>query len=200
MRKGSKMSEESRRKIGLNGFHYGMLGKKHSGETKRKMSIVRKGLLVGRKSSIETRLKLSEARKQFYANGGIHPRGMVGKTFTDEARRKMSESKKGEKSPLWKGGLTEENHKIRSGIEMRLWREAVYARDNYTCQECSQRGGVLNADHIKPFALYPELRFAIDNGRTLCVVCHLKVTQEQHKLGLFPNAVRTRFQPSPVAV
>ena len=35
-------------------------------------------------------------------------------------------------------------------------------------------GGKLNADHIKPFSLFPELRFDLNNGRTLCVECHKK--------------------------
>jgi hypothetical protein len=40
---GNKLSEEAKRKIGLNGFHYGMLGKKQTIETRRKMSESHKG-------------------------------------------------------------------------------------------------------------------------------------------------------------
>ena len=38
-------------------------------------------------------------------------------------------------------------------------------------------GSKLNADHIKPFSLYPELRLIVENGRTLCVDCHKKETK-----------------------
>ena len=59
-------------------------------------------------------------------------------------------------------------------MEYKLWRKAVFERDNYTCIWCGYKGNKLQADHIKPFADYPELRFAIDNGRALCVDCHKK--------------------------
>ena len=84
----------------------------------------------------------------------------------------MSLAHKGEKSYLWKGGITPINEKLRKSLEYKLWREAVYKRDEWTCVWCEKKGGRLNADHIKPFSLYPELRFALDNGRTLCVECH----------------------------
>lgn len=81
----------------------------------------------------------------------------------------------GSKNPNWKGGVTSVNEKIRKSIEYKLWREAVFKRDNYACVWCRRSvevSGKLNSDHIKPFALFPELRFAIDNGRTLCEDCH----------------------------
>lgn len=85
----------------------------------------------------------------------------------------MSE-KTGELSLNWKGGKTEAGKLIRNSKEYSLWRTAVFERDNFTCVWCYEKGGKLEADHIKPFAYYPELRFAIDNGRTLCINCHKK--------------------------
>ena len=54
------------------------------------------------------------------------------------------------------------------------WRTKVFERDNYTCQECNQRGGTLNAHHVKPFAKFKKHRFVLENGITLCEVCHRK--------------------------
>jgi len=79
----------------------------------------------------------------------------------------------GEGNPNWRGGVTKLNDKVRKSIEYKQWRTAVFERDNFTCVEClDSSGGNLNADHIKQFAYYPELRFDVDNGRTLCVDCH----------------------------
>ena len=57
--------------------------------------------------------------------------------------------------------------------EVKRWREAVFKRDNYTCQCCrDSKGGNLQAHHIKNFLTYKHLRFDIDNGITLCQSCH----------------------------
>lgn len=81
-----------------------------------------------------------------------------------------------ENSPHWRGGKQGEHKLIRNSLEYKLWRTAVFTRDNFTCVECKIRSGELHADHIMPFAVFPELRFAIDNGRTLCVTCHRKTS------------------------
>lgn len=164
-------------------------------ETKIKIGLANKG----RKATEETRKILSEARKRFYSNGGVHPRGNLGRKTSEETRRKLSEALKGEKSPAWKGGVTPENERQRKSIEYTMWREQVFERDNWECQECHTRSGrgspvTLNADHIKPFALFPELRFVVENGRTLCAECHNIVTSKQHKEGVFARSVATRFK------
>ena len=180
--KGIKRSQEHKEKIRekLKGHPYWGL-KKHSEETKRKIAEKIRGrdisgwrhkigkAMRGKKHSVKSRLKMSQSQK--------------GKVLSEETKARISESMKRlglkpnrmalEKHWAWKGGVTSLNHRIRNSIEYKLWRKSVFERDSYKCIWCgSNKSGTLNADHIKPFALYPELRLAIDNGRTLCITCH----------------------------
>ena len=55
-----------------------------------------------------------------------------------------------------------------------------------TCKECGktkEKIGVenINAHHIKDFMKYPELRYEIANGKTLCNSCHKKEHDKRNK-------------------
>lgn len=90
-------------------------------------------------------------------------------------RRKNSLNiRRGANHPNWRGGVTPKHEMERRSLAHKEWRIAVLERDGYTCLFCKKRGGNLEADHIKPFALFPELRFVVDNGRALCKPCHRK--------------------------
>lgn len=112
-------------------------------------------------------------------NKGLNVSGMSGKRMTQEHKDKISKANSGENAPNWKGGISEENYRIRRTGKYKSWRKMVFERDDYTCQHCGDKSikgkrVIINADHIKPFALYPELRFELSNGRTLCEPCHRK--------------------------
>lgn len=63
----------------------------------------------------------------------------------------------------------------RHSSEYKAWRDAVFQRDDYTCQICGKKGGTLNAHHVFPYSLHPNLRYDLDNGVTLCKKCHAEV-------------------------
>lgn len=90
----------------------------------------------------------------------------------------------GEKHWNFKNWATPLAQRIRTSAKYYEWRNAVYKRDNYTCQECKQGGVFLNADHIKPFSIFPKLRFEISNGRTLCRECHQKTDSWGSKMNV----------------
>ncbi len=103
----------------------------------------------------------------------------LGKPHSEETRRKISESRKGKNigsaNPMWKGGKSSEDYLERRRFRREL-QSIVFARDNYTCQVCDSYGGSIQVDHIKSWSDYPELRFDINNCRTLCMSCHYYVT------------------------
>ncbi len=74
-----------------------------------------------------------------------------------------------------KNRVTPENKRLRKSLKALEWRMAVYERDGFKCQCCSKVGGILNAHHILAWAKYPDKRYDIDNGVTLCKECHHKV-------------------------
>ena len=108
--------------------------------------------------SPEARAKIGETQK--------------GRPKSAETKKRMSASRKGELNSSWKGGISSLNNRIRNSREYRLWRKAVFERDGHKCIWC---GSVKNieADHINRFSIFPELRFVVENGRTLCKLCHL---------------------------
>ena len=85
----------------------------------------------------------------------------------------------------WKGGISSQNKRLRLSIKGKLWRLAIFERDKWMCQNINcgycknKKGTKLNAHHIKPWAIFPELRFDINNGITYCEKFHIR--SKMHK-------------------
>lgn len=86
----------------------------------------------------------------------------------------------------WNGFSELETRRIRKSLDYKNWQNEVFKRDDYTCQCCGKRGGVLHAHHLESFSDNPDLRFDISNGITLCENCH-----SPNKIGSFHNIYGT---------
>ncbi|MFA7192405.1 MAG: HNH endonuclease signature motif containing protein [Candidatus Paceibacterota bacterium] len=141
-----------------------------SNEWRKKMSESRLGKAPWNKG--KTGIYSDEYRKKIRE-------GRAKQTFSEETRRRLSNTHKKRvsegKNHFYKGGIYPINLALRNSLEYKLWRESVFKRDKFCCVLCGDStSGNIEADHIMPFSTYPELRFDIDNGRTLCKPCHRK--------------------------
>lgn len=119
---------------------------------------------------------------------------MKGKKHTDEAKLKNREKHLGKtawnkginylqvtgsKNCNWKGGISKKNKSERQlameTLVYKNWRTAIFTRDNFSCVHCGKKGVKIQADHIKPWVDFPELRYNLNNGRTLCIPCHKEI-------------------------
>jgi len=131
----------------------------------------------------EVRGKTFQCRKNTFEKYG---RRFCGKDCLEKWREK---GMRGENNPAWKGGIYPIEKAIRNSAMNDTWKDLVFHRDNFTCQDCGdKKGHNLNAHHLKPFtkifkennikSLSDALKcgelWDIDNGLTLCENCHRK--------------------------
>lgn len=93
---------------------------------------------------------------------------------SEECREKMRAARRdkfiGPDNPNWKGGI-QFRHPERGRYRNKMWVKAVKDRDGWKCVGCGSTDD-LHAHHIKRWRDYPDLRYDVDNGATLCHPCH----------------------------
>lgn len=97
-------------------------------------------------------------------------------TCSKESCRNANKLK--ENNPNWRGGIAKSRKTEMSRKPYKEWRRLVFERDGFKCVECKTQEGRLNADHILPWAAFPEIRYDVNNGRTLCEKCHRKTYKD----------------------
>lgn len=135
----------------------------------------------GRSSVFKGRHHTDQAKQlmRLAKKGKSSPKKGIPRTEAEKATIKagvLKTQKYGVNHPNYIDGRSDENILRRKDSRYKTWRTAVFERDYYTCQDCGDnRGGNLQAHHIKPWGDCPELRFDVSNGLTLCIECHRKV-------------------------
>jgi 5-methylcytosine-specific restriction endonuclease McrA len=158
----------------------GMLGKKHSEETKRRIAEKKKAQGIVPKSAFKKGVKPWNTGKKC--------------PHLSERNRLMNTQRAREEHWNWKGGISKVDRIVRRMPEYLTWRSSIFERDNWTCQTCHARGYV-TVHHIKAFVLVLrenkiqstqsarecEELWDTTNGVTLCEPCHSLTDNYKHK-------------------
>ena len=155
----------------------GMRGKKHKPETILKIR--------GYHHTKDAKIKISEAHLGRYFGGR--------RVWNDEERAEAKLKMSGSNNPRW---ITNRNE-IKIGERslndplQKQWRMSVKNRDGWKCKISNDTCfGRLEAHHILPWRDFPELRYDVNNGITLCQHHHPRKRDEVAKLSpYFQNLV-----------
>ena len=147
----------------------------------------RKGGHLKGRTSPKKGIRLSKEQKKKLNIKGLElgrawNKGKIG-CYSEEHLEKMRIrllGKVGKKALNWQGGISRAYKTGYGSIQYKKWRQKVFERDNYICQKYGIHSGngqatYLTAHHIKSFSKYPKLRFDVNNGITLCELCHCKI-------------------------
>ena len=210
--KGKSWSEEIKKKISRNSSRH-FLGKHHTKEAKEKIRQANLGSKnsLGFKHTEEWKRKHIERMRGNKYGLGNHV--LLGFKHSMETRIKKS-MRRGNQIYNYKG-TTPLYEQIRKNFKYRQWRDDVFMRDNFTCQECGLHSGCgkaiyLHAHHIIFFsdiveryeiltfkeAMNCEELWNMNNGQTLCKDCHKQLHSELSLTTLRIKSCQKIFQSS----
>ena len=156
----------------------------HTEESKKKISLSKLGKNI--KSTPKSKAHIEAIRKTL-RKGKYIPCSICGKNkYYSPSKIKPGKkyycsqacngkSNIGINNHKWKGGRS---RALKDGYytqEYKNWRKNVFERDEYTCLLCFKSNTYLVAHHILGFADYPDSKYDIDNGMTLCEECHKSI-------------------------
>jgi 5-methylcytosine-specific restriction endonuclease McrA len=166
-------------------------GKKMSEETRAKQSLAKFRHFALHPEALERLCVMGIGRKQSLETIAKRIAKTHGKTRTPEQRARIGEGLRGSKNGSWRGGVSPVRHRIRNSSRYRQWRNTIFRRDDYTCQNCGNRGfqiephhelsfsyllemlrQMMPADQLFAAAISSPMLFDITNGITLCRECH----------------------------
>lgn len=131
---------------------------------------------------IETKLKISLAKKgKIPWNKGL--KGVQKSTL----KGKKLPNKSGINHPKWISDRTKllkyNGSEERRSPAYKNWRINIFKRDKFICSlKSSECNGKIEAHHILSWRNYPELRFIINNGITLCHFHHPRKREEEKRM------------------
>lgn len=114
-------------------------------------------------------------------------------THSDETKKKMSESHSGPRNFRWITDRTKlAKRQERNDSAYKEWRKSVRDRDGWKCKitngDCL---GKVVAHHILPWSKFPELRYEVNNGITLCQFHHPRKREDEMKLSPYFQSLVT---------
>lgn len=99
---------------------------------------------------------------------------------------------RGKKNHKWKGGISNRDiHSLNNPL-YRHWRRQVFERDGFKCRMANKDCDIyVQAHHILRWADFPELRYEVNNGITLCKIHHPRKKADEQKLApIFQELVK----------